>query len=298
MIQLATAIAALCIAAPAFAQTTVDTARGPAEVPQAPESVVVYDVAAVDTLDALGVVPAGVTDTLYVDYLDDVATQAEVAGTLFEPDFEAVNAMQPDLVIVGGRSAAQYDALSDLAPTIDMTIPGDDLVPSALARLEAYGTIFSKEAEAEALAAEFAAKLDEARAAVAGKGTGLIVLTNGPKVSAYGAGSRFGWIHGAVGLPQAVEEIDSATHGEAVSFEFIREANPDWLIVIDRSAAIGAEGERAQQTLDNELVAETTAWQQGNVIYLDAAETYIAGGGIQALSNALDRIIESFDTTS
>ena len=290
------AAAAIVAAAPALAQTvTVETARGPADVPQSPERVVAYDIAAIDTLDALGVALVGVPDRVYVDYLEDVAAEAEVAGTLFEPDFETVNVLQPDLVIVGGRSSEQLDPLSQLAPTVDMTIPGDALVETALARLDAYGKIFGKEGEADQLANEFEGKLDRARAAVEGKGTGLIVMTNGPKVSAYGAGSRFGWIHQSLGLPQAVEDVEAASHGEAISFEFIRDANPDWLIVIDRAAAIGDEGDRAQQTLDNALVAETTAWQNDQVVYLNAAEAYIAGGGIQALSNALDRITESFD---
>ena len=45
---------------------------------------------------------------------------------------------------------------------------------------------------------------------------------------------------------------------------------------------------------DLDAVAETTAWSQGQVIYLDPAATYIAGGGVQALGQALDRIIEGF----
>lgn len=167
---------------------TVETARGPAEVPLNPQSVIVYDVTAIDTLDALGIVPAGVIDRLFIGYLDDVAGTAEVVGTIFEPDFEAVNAIQPDLIVIGGRSSEQLDALLQLASTIDMTIPGDDLVGAALARLDAYGAIFGKDAEADALAADFDARLDKAKQAVAGKGTGLIVMTNGPKVSAYVAG--------------------------------------------------------------------------------------------------------------
>ena len=299
MLKLPTFIAAACLAVPALAQTvTVETARGTAEVPQAPQTVAVYDIAAIDTLDALGVTPAGVPDNLYVEYLADATQEAEVVGTLFEPDFEAINALAPDLVIVGGRSADQLDALLGLAPTIDMTIWGDDLIGQALSRLEAYGRIYGREAEAQELAQAFDARLEDARAAVEGRGDALIVLTNGPKVSAYGAGSRFGWIHRALGLPEAVEDVDASTHGEAISFEFVRDADPDWLIVIDRVAAIGAEGERAQATLDNALVAETTAWKEGQVIYLDAAEAYVAGGGIQALSGQLDRIIEGFGAGS
>ncbi|MBP1806352.1 siderophore ABC transporter substrate-binding protein [Rubellimicrobium aerolatum] len=291
--------ATLLLASPAFAQTvTVETARGPVEVPQQPASLVVFDVAAMDTLDALGATAAGVPNQVSLDYLQDFVAEAEPVGTLFEPDFEAVNALAPDLVIAGGRSAAQAEALAGVAPTIDMTIPGTDLVGTALSRLDAYGAILGREAEAQALKADVEAKLAQARVAVAGKGTALVVLTNGPKMSAYGAGSRFGWLHADLGLPQAVEGLATDTHGEAIGFEFIRDADPDWLIVIDRAAAIGSEDARAQATLDNALVSETTAWREGQVIYLPAAESYVAGGGVQALSRNLDRIIKAFGSAS
>ena len=70
-----------------------------------------------------------------------------------------------------------------------------------------------------------------------------MVLTNGPKISAYGPGSRFGWFHSELDLPEAKEGIAPSNHGEAISFEFINEAQPDWLLVIDRVAATGANGE-------------------------------------------------------
>ena len=277
---------------------TVATARGDVLVPLMPETVLVFDISAIDTLAALGVQPAGVISNLYVSYLDDISANAEVVGSLFEPDFEAVNAIEPDLIIVGSRSAEQVDALSEFSVAIDMTIWGDDIVGQALARLEAYGAIFDKTAEADALATDFNAALTAAQAATNNAGTALIVMTNGPKVSAYGPGSRFGWLHTTLGITPAIEDVEAATHGEAISFEFIRDANPDWLIVIDRVAAIGAEGDSAQTTLDNVLVAETTAWQNGQVIYLDSASIYVAGGGIQSMKAVIDTIAAAFGGAS
>lgn len=286
--------ALLAFAAPAAAEpVTLDTARGPAQVEARPERVVVFDMAALDTIEALGVKPAGVPAKLYVPYLDGAG--AARVGTLFEPDFEAVAALDPDLIIVGGRSAAQYDALSKIAPTIDMSIGDDTLLADARARIEAYGRLFDKGAEAGALEAGLDRDIETARAAVAGKGDALILLTNGPKISAYGPGSRFGWIHAAIGLPPAVEHVDAATHGEAISFEFIHEANPDWLLVVDRSAAIGEAGAAAaRQTLDNPLVAGTTAWKENRVVMLDGAPIYIAGGGARSLSGTLGEIARAF----
>lgn len=272
----------------------LDTARGAEEVPAAPETVITFDPAAIDTLSALGIAVAGRPDVLGTAYLEAAAGEAPVVGTLFEPDLEAVNARSPDLVIVGGRSATQYDALSRVAPTIDMTIPGEALVETGLDRIDAYGTLFAKEDEAAALRDRLEGKIAEAREAIAGKGDGMIVLTNGPKVSAYGAGTRFGWVHDTLGLAEAVETESEGRHGQPVSFEFIADADPDWLLVIDRAAAIGEEGARAAATLDNPMVARTTAWQEDQVVYLDAADAYVVGGGAQAMERTLDTLIEAF----
>ncbi|WP_319411666.1 siderophore ABC transporter substrate-binding protein [uncultured Cohaesibacter sp.] len=276
------------------AEVEISTARDAAQFANSPQHVVVMDVAALDTIDALGIVPVGVPDKLFVSYLDHLTGKAEGVGSLFEPNFEAINALQPDLVVVGGRSSAQYDQMSKLVPTIDMTIPGTDIVAQARVRLEDYGKLFGKEQKASELEAAFDAKLAEAKTAVAGKGNGLIILTNGPKISAYGATGRFGWLHEAIGLPEAVTSIEEATHGEAISFEFIRDADPDWLLVVDRSAAIGASGASAQATLDNALVHETKAWKKQQIVYLDAANIYIASGGVQSMSHTLDEVIAAF----
>lgn len=301
MIRIAAAslAAATLLATTAFAEdVTVSTYQGDVTVPANPQTVAVLDVAAIDTLAALGVTIAGVPNNVYVPYLDDVAAQALPVGSLFEPDFEALATMAPDLIVAGGRSSTKTGELSRIAPTVDMTVWGDDSsthMEQALARLAAYGEIFGIQDKADALRTEFDAKLSDVKAAVAGKGNALILLTNGPKVSAYGLGSRFGWIHQVLEIPEAKENVDAQTHGEAVSFEFIAEVNPDYLIVVDRGAAIGAEGESAAETLDNALVKGTNAWKNGNVIYVDAGKIYIAGGGIQAMTGVLDQIKAGFE---
>ena len=288
------AIATMVLSALPANAMDVMTARGPVTIDGTPKTVAVYDVAAIDTLTRLGISLAGLPDKLYVPELEPVKAGATPVGTLFEPDLEALSALAPDLIIVGSRSASKAEVTAKVATTVDMTIDGNDLFDQAKQRLAAYGDLFGKSAEAKAIADELDAKLAAARAAVAGKGKALIVMSNGPKVSTYGPGSRFGWVHAALDLPAAVSEIETATHGEAVSFEFIRQANPDWLLVLDRAAAVGSNEQAAKVTLDNELVAETTAWKKGQVIYLPAPDFYIAAGGVQSLERVLTTITEAF----
>ena len=285
-------ILAATLSASAVTAAEIDTYSGKVEVAENPQTVAVYDIAAIDTLTALGVTLSGVPENVYVDWLKEPTEGIEVVGNIFEPDFEAINALQPDLVIVGGRSHKQLGAMSKLAPTIDMTI-WEDTVGQGLDRLAAYGEIFGKQDKAAQLKADFEAKLAEVQAAFDGQGNALIVLTNGPKVSAYGANGRFGWLHTNLQIPEAVEAVEQATHGEAISFEFIRDADPDILIVLDRLAAIGQPGDSAATTLDNPLVAETKAWKNGKVIYLNSGDIYISGGGIQSMNRTLDVILEA-----
>lgn len=291
--------ALLCLPTMLQAETvSVDTAAGAVEVTRAPAKVVALDFAALDTLDALGVAVAGRPDFTPPGYLADYLAGVPTVGTLFEPDFEALAAMGPDLIVAGGRSQTQVPALARIAPTIDMTIDGSDMVAEAEARIDAYGEIFGLQEKAAALDAGFDQALADASAAVSGKGNAMILLTNGGKIAAYGQNSRFGWIHSALGLPEAYEGLVAETHGEAVSFEFVAEANPDWLLVIDRGAAVGQEGEAAAATLDNPLIAGTTAGQKGQIVYLDAAALYLAGGGVQSMMLTLDQLRNAFADTN
>ncbi|WP_095590658.1 siderophore ABC transporter substrate-binding protein [Actibacterium ureilyticum] len=272
-----------------FAEITVTTATGAVTLAAPPQTVAAYDVAAIDTMTALDIAVTGAPATLYVSYLDSVAQDAAPVGTLFEPDYEKLAILAPDLIVVGSRSSELADPLSRVAPVIDMSIAGTGILDQTRARIAAFGTLFGKEDRATALAATLDQKLGDARAAVHGKGNALIVLTNGNKISAFGEGSRFGWLHTDLGLPMAAQGLAAETHGQAISFEFIEQTDPDWLIVIDRGAAIGQEG-AAQATLDNPLVAKTRAAQSGQIVYLDAAPIYVAGGGAMSVMRTLDEL--------
>lgn len=287
-------LAAVMMSLPALAHAAavqtvpVQTAAGPVEVASATR-VVAMDVPAIDSLTALGVGLAGAPERLYVDYLADVAAGTPDMGTLFEPDLEALAAAGPDLIIVGGRSVAQKDALAQIAPVIDMSI-GPDVLGDARARLTAYGALFHREGRAAELSADLDARLAQLAEAGRGKGRGLVVLTNGPKMSAYGKGSRFGWIFDATGLAEAAPGLKVDTHGASITHEFIAQADPDWLFVIDRGVAVGEAGDSAARTLDTPLVRGTTAWKKGQVVYLDPAPLYIAGGGYTALTRTIDQL--------
>jgi iron complex transport system substrate-binding protein len=270
---------------------TVTHAQGETTLQGVPEKVVVFDYAALDTLRVMGIEVAGVPGSNLPPSLSEYGadTYAKV-GSLFEPDYEAVAALEPDLIIVAGRSSAAYPQLAPIAPTVDLSNNWTDFVNSVKANTETLGQIFGKDAEADALIAAYEEVAAPLRAEAGNLGRVMVILTNAGEVTDFGPGSRFGFVFDDLGMTPAVSEVAAETHGDAISFEYILETNPDWLIVIDRDAATGTQGGAAEQVLDNELVAQTTAWQQGHVVYVDPARWYIINGGIANLTEMVTQL--------
>lgn len=276
---------------PAGAQTlTVKHAAGETTLPGTPKKVAVYDLASLDTLDALGVsvaaVPRGGKPGPLAKFAGDEYAKV---GTLFEPDYETLSALSPDLIIVAGRSRAKFADVAKVAPAIDLSLDPTRPYDSAREHIALLGKIFGKASEAKALLDKLDAATAAVKAKAAGAGRGLLILTVGNRMSAFGPGSRFGILHDAFGIVPAVPDLKIGNHGQPANFEFIQKTNPDWLFVIDRDAALGKPGNAAKM-LDNELVGRTTAWKKKQVVYLDPANWYLVGGGAQALQASVDQI--------
>lgn len=295
LIQACAALALSAAFGVCMAQATVPVkhARGQTSVPANPTKTIVMDMAVLDTLHALDVEVAGVPTAAKLP--PQLAQYAEPrylkVGSLFEPNYEVIHAAQPQVIIVAGRSAPKYDELSKLAPTIDLTVDPRDLVGSVARNTETLAAIYGKQAQARQKLDALRASISALQGQAATAGTALVILTTGGKMSAYGPGSRFGVIHDAFGLKPAAKGLNVSNHGQAISFEFIAETNPDWLFVIDRDAAIGREGVSAQRMLDNDLVRATAAWKNKRVVYLNGFNWYLLGSaGLTAMQQNVDDI--------
>jgi iron complex transport system substrate-binding protein len=273
-------------------------ARESVDVPFQPEAVVTFDIATLDTLHTIGAGDAvvGIPDIPLPDYLADYADLPKV-GTLFEPDFESVAELEPDLIVTAARSTGQFDELSEIGTTIDLTgTYGGVFDPAAgLARAEQLGEVFGREDEVAERIAEIEESIDAVRSEA--DGTALVLSVSGGEYGAFGEGSRFGYFFDELGFTPAVPAAElpgaeGSQHGDTVTNEFILTANPDWIIAFDRGAATG-EGSSAEETLGNELVAQTTAGQSGNIVYLPASELYIVINGLTAIDNVLQSVHES-----
>lgn len=270
---------------------TVQHELGETKVDKNPDKVVVFDFGTLDSMDKLGINVTGVPQDSMPSYLSKYEDKKyENVGGLKEPDFEKISEINPDLIIISGRQADQYDEFTKIAPTIHMGLDTENYMTSFKKNAQTLGEIFGKEAEVEkevaAVEKTMATVKEEAQAS---KKNGLIVLVNEGKVSAYGPGSRFGIIHDELGITPVDAGIKASTHGQGVSFEYIVEKNPDYLFVVDRSAVVGGESS-AKQALENELIKKTKAYKEGNIVYLDPNYWYLSGGGLLSVAEMAKEI--------
>ena len=267
---------------------------GETKVKKNPKNVVVFDYSVLETLDKLGVEVAAVPQESLPPHLSKYKDAKYTnAGTLFEPDFEKLSALKPELIIISGRAAEKYEELNKLAPTVHLGVDTKKFMESFTENVTTLGKIFGKEAEAEKeLAAinDSIAKLKE-QATANGK-KALIILQNGGKVSAYGPGSRFGILHDVFGVAPVDPTIQVSTHGQSISFEFVAEKNPDVLFVVDRDTVVKGNGAQTsgKDVIENDLVKGTNAYKNGKLIYLDPSFWYISGSGLISVPEMIKEV--------
>ncbi len=278
-------------------ELTIKHKLGEAKLKKNPGNVVVFDYGVLETLDKLGVEVAAVPQGNLPGHLKKYEdSKYKNAGTLFEPDFEGLNALDPGVIFISGRSSEAYEELNKIAPTIFMGVDTANYMGSFSENVKTLGEIFGKEAEAEQ---ELTAINDSIKALndqVSANGKkGLVILTTGGKVSAYGPGSRFGIIHDVFGVAPVDENLKADTHGDSISFEFVAEKNPDYLFVVDRDAVVTEEGKQAEpasKLVENDLVKKTNAYKDGKIVYLDASYWYLSGGGLLSVPEMLKEVQE------
>ena len=261
------------------------------EVPYDPERVAILDMAALDIIDNLGrgdrVVGSASTS---LDYLQDYVDNDAIAnlGTIKEADLEAVMACEPDIIFIGGRLSASYDALSEIAPVVYLSTDTElGVVESTRKNATTIATIFGLENEITEKMSGFDTRIETLKATANGQNAIIGMATSG-SFNVLGNDGRLSLIVNEIGFNN-VGAQSASTHGNETSFEFIVETNPDYMFVMDRDSAIGTEGAQlAQEIVENELVMQTDTYKNGHIIYLaHPAIWYTAEGGITALDYML-----------
>ncbi|MFV0405988.1 MAG: siderophore ABC transporter substrate-binding protein [Propioniciclava sp.] len=301
--------------APATTATTTVTVTdnyGEQTVTVPPSRVAATDNRTFQTLDAWGIKLVAAPIPLMSGELsypsdDSIAD----LGSHREPDLEAIVATNPDLVLVGQRYTQHYEAIDGLVP--DATLinvdprDGEPYGDELKRQVEVLGQVFGKETEAATLAADFDAAVARVQAAYNADETVMGLVTSGGAINyaAPSTGRTLGPVFDMLSLTPAIE-ADGTTvdRGDEISVEAIAEANPAWILVMDRDAGLGARGnpEDQEYTPANELIADSpalqnvTAVQKGQIVYMPA-DTYL-NEGIQTYTTFLNQIADAMEAQS
>lgn len=293
--------------------TTVEItdAHGTVTVPVNPKNVVALDNRTFETLASwdieLAAVPKGVmpADSPYVadENVQDI-------GNHGEPKLEVIAAVEPELVIVGQRFSGFYEDIKKLVPNaavIDLTFdvseeagaPGENLVNGLKQATTALGQIFDKNDEAKQLTADLDQAIEKAKSAYNGTDKVMSIIVSGGDIgfSAPHSGRVWGPLYDIFGWTPALEVAESSTNhqGDEISVEAIAQSNPDWLLVLDRDAAINSTEEKvpAQDVIDNApALQNTTAVTAGNIVYAPN-DTY-TNESLQTFIEVFNSIAEAF----
>lgn len=280
-------------------------------VPYNPERIAILDMAALDIIDDLGMGDKVVgSATTSIDYLQDYVEDEDIInlGTIKEADLEAVMECEPDVIFIGGRLSASYDALNEIAPVVFLSTDSEiGLVESVKKNATTIASMFGLEDEVDEKMENFDTRISTLQEVANGK-TALVGMTTSGSFNLLGNDGRCSIIGNEIGFENLTgdttesgrggsenrgssssegqgENAGNSPHGNEASFETVVAQNPDYIFVMDRDSAIGTEGAQlAQEIMENELVQGTDAYKNGNIVYLaHPAVWYTAEGGIQAL---------------
>ncbi|TRY17756.1 ABC transporter substrate-binding protein [Tessaracoccus rhinocerotis] len=270
-----------------------------------PTSVVALDNRTFETLAAWGVELSAAARTLMpsTNPLKDDDSIPDL-GNHREPNLELIVAAEPDLIVNGQRFTDFFDDIATLAPdAVQLNLEpreGEPFDAELKRQVTVLGQVFGKEAEAEALNGEFDASIEAVRAAYTEGETVMAVNVSGGNVGyiAPSLGRTLGPLFDIFGFTPALQ-VDGASddhQGDDISVEAIADANPDWILVMDRDAAVSAddpEYKPAAQVIEESAALQgVTAVAEGNIIYMPA-DTY-TNEGIQTYTEFFNALAEAF----
>src|SRR5690554_930892 len=276
---------------------TLTHSLGTVNVVKNPQRVVVLDYSALENLDYLGITPVAIPKSNIPSHLRKYGDDKSIAdvGSITEVNLEKVNEANPDMIIIGTRLVDFYDQLSAIAPVLYPQVTGtDDFMQSFESNLKDLALLYDKNDEVNAALEDINKRIQDVQELTsASNEKALVLLHNRGRFSAYGSGSRFGIVHDVLGVAQAVEGLEVHRHGNPVSSEFVQKANPDIIFIVDRSMVV-EKVVLDKEEIENKLVKQTNAANNGKIYYLNPEMWYLVGGGITSLYVMIDEVAQAF----
>ena len=294
---------------PSTSSVTVEDNNGSQTISLPLTSVVATDNRTFETLESWGVELSAAAVALMPSTIGYKKDDSIIdLGNHNEPDLEALVAVEPQLVVNGQRFTQFHDDIAKLAP--DAVVleldprEGQPLDAELKRQVTVLGEVFGKQAEAKKLADDLDAAVARVKAAYDPAQKVMAVTTSGGEIGyiAPTVGQTFGPVFDLFDLEPALEvEGASDDHqGDEVSVEAIAKADPDWILVLDRDAAVAADEEGytpAKQLLEgSEALEKVTAVEKGQVVYMPA-DTY-TNEGIQTYTEFFGDFADALEDKS
>lgn len=277
-------------------QTVTSTVR------KNPKVVVTFALEIADILSVVGLEKAGITyfglpkANLPESIRQFASNKYPNTGTLFEPNYDTLDLMMPDLIIIGGRSSSLYSSFKSEYPNTDI-LDVSNTTFTFERQKEVFtnlGLIFPEiKVDLEAQQAKITQNFETVRNKVDGHNA-LFLQVNGDQISVFGVGSRYGVLYSDFNFVASDPDLKTLeAHGNIVSFEYVSEINPQIIFLMDRSAAVGSSG-AIDQIINNALIQNTDAGKNNDIYILDPMSWYILPGGINSSLQMIEDIDQVF----
>ncbi len=278
----------------------VDEKKNPIElkIPFQPKRVVCLSPSTLDVMDALGL---GHT---VVGFTKNKSTPKHLAkyeqdknivdvGSMKELDMEAIMELQPDLIFSSDRMVRLYKELSMIAPTVAAYIEyNKGFYAGYKDNVQLIASVFGKEKEAAAMLAGFDERIAKLKGDFGGKSAILGIFAGGT-LNTLGDTGRISLITNDVGFDNLVKD-KNVNHGNISSYELLLAKNPEYIFILDKDNAVGADATAAEEQMNNEIVHQTNAYKNKKIIYLKPDNVwYVADGGIRAMDIMLKNLEQS-----
>ena len=266
-----------------------------------PQRAAVLDMNEADFLDQLSIPIAGMPKDYVPHFLQKYKDDQKVQdlGAIVQPNMERIYTLKPDIILMTPLQANQYQALSKIAPTVHYDINFNNSqqhhIEAIKAHLITLGQIFNQQQLATQKVDALDAKLAEVRKITANRPEkALVVLHNNGAFSNFGVQSRYGFVFNAFGVKPASTVVDTSLHGQPISSEFIKQADPDILYIVDRTAVMEHRPTIDAERMSNPLLRQTKAWKNGKVVFVDADAWYITAASPTSMHILIDDVIKGY----
>ncbi|MED3893192.1 Fe(3+) dicitrate ABC transporter substrate-binding protein [Peribacillus frigoritolerans] len=245
---------------------TIKHEMGETEMKNTPKKIVTLELSFVDSLNALGIKPIGISDDNKKEMITKLVGQEmdyTSVGTREQPNLEVISSLQPDLIIADAeRHKGIYKDLQKIAPTIVLK-SRESTYQENLDSFKTIAKAVNKEDAAEKRLSEHEKKIKELKAklTVDSNMTVLPAVVRDTSFQAHTSSSYDGELLERMGLKNAIQQ--KQPHAE-MNLEQLVEIDPDVLLLANNEGKLLTD-----EWKDNPLWKDLKAVKNGQVYSVD-----------------------------